>query len=297
MGKKKSKTKTVTTPWQPIQQPIIDAVNTASGIVSGNQGHLDELASGVRGQLPALQNLAFGPSATVQAGQNYAQDVLGGKYLNQGNPYLSGMLDQTRENVGNQVNSTFSMAGRTGGGNHVERLGQGLASAENQLRYQDYSSERDRMAQQSALLPGLVQSQFAGMQPWMAATSLAGTLPYAGASTLSPILGLAAGSGTSNTTQKTGLGQSIMDAAAAAAAAYAQSGSDPRIKENVEKVGELASGLGLYEWDYRQDMGFDLPEGRYRGVMANEVAVVAPWALGTPMHGYMTVRYTPERVA
>jgi hypothetical protein len=295
LGKKK-KTKTVNNPWAPAQPHILGAMDTISGIVKGNQPQLDALAGGVREQLPMLQQMAFGPNPTLQAGMGYANDVLGGKYLNQGNPYLQGMIDETSQNVGNQVNSTFSMAGRTGGGNHVERLGQGLATAENALRYQDYGAERDRMSQQSALLPGLIQSQFAGMQPWMAATSLAGTLPYAGASTLSPILGLAAGSGTSSTTQKNSLGQSIMDAAAAAAAAYAQSGSDPRIKENVEKVGELAPGLGLYEWDYRQDMGLDLPEGRYRGVMANEVAIVAPWALGTPMHGYMTVRYTPERV-
>jgi hypothetical protein len=296
LGKKKKKTKTVNEPWKPMQQPIINSVNTASGIVTANQGNLDQLAGDVRAHLPTLQSMAFNPNPALQAGQGYAQDVLGGKYLGQGNPYMQGMLDETRQNVGNQVNSTFSMAGRTGGGNHAERLGQGLATAENQLRYADYDAERNRMAQQSALLPGLAQAQFAGMQPWMAATSLAGTLPYAGVGALNPIIGLAAGSGTSKTTESKSLGQSIMDAAAAAAAAYAQSGSDPRIKENVEKVGELAPGLGLYEWDYRQDMGFDLPEGRYRGVMANEVAIVAPWALGTPMHGYMTVRYTPERV-
>jgi hypothetical protein len=204
VGKKKKKSKTVSEPWKPVQQPIINAVNTASGIVSGNQGNLESLAGGVREQLPGLQQMAFGPNPALQAGMGYAQDVLGGKYLDQGNPHLQGMIDETSQNVGNQVNSTFSMAGRTGGGNHVERLGQGLAQAQNQLRYADYSAERDRMAQQGGLLPGLMQSQYAGMQPWLAATQLAGGLPYAGVGALSPIIGLGAGAGTSTSTQSGG---------------------------------------------------------------------------------------------
>ena len=199
-----------------MQQPIINAVNTASGIVSNNQGNLDALAGDLRGQLPQLQQMAFGPNPTLQAGMGYANDVLGGKYLGQGNPYMQGMLDQTRENVGNTVNSTFSMAGRTGGGNHVERLGQGLASAENALRYQDYSSERDRMAQQGALLPSLIQSQYAGMQPWLAATQLAGNLPYAGVGALSPIIGLGQGAGTSKSSQSGGMLGDILGAGLAA---------------------------------------------------------------------------------
>ena len=153
--------------------------------------------------------MAFGPNAAIQAGQNYATDVLGGKYLGQGNPYLEGMLGQTRENVGNAVNSTFSLAGRTGGGNHVERLGQGMAQAENQMRYADYDAERNRMAQQSSLIPGLTQAQYAGFQPWLAATQLAGSLPYAGVGALSPIIGLGAGHGTSTSTQSGGLGSML----------------------------------------------------------------------------------------
>jgi hypothetical protein len=204
---------------------------------------------------------------------------------------MQGMLDQTRENVGNQVNSTFSMAGRTGGGNHVERLGQGLATAENQLRYADYDAERNRMAQQGGLLPSLTQAQYSGVMPYLAAAETAGRLPYAGVGALSPIIGLAQGSGTTTGTQSQAWGPALMAAAAQAAAAA----SDPRLKTDVEKVGDMGP-LGIYEWTYRKDMGFELPEGRYRGVMADEVAAIAPWAMGEPMHGYMTVRYTPERI-
>jgi hypothetical protein len=198
-------------------------------------------------------------------------------------------LAQTRENVGNAVNSTFSMAGRTGGGNHAERLGQGMASAENQLRYQDYGAERDRMTQQGAMVPGLANAQYAGIQPFLAANSQAAQLPYAGIQALSPLLGQASGAGTTTGTQPGGWGNQLLGAAAAALPFL----SDERAKDNIELVGRLDSGLGLYEWDYKQGVGI---EGRWRGVLAQEVAKVMPGMLGPEVNGFMTVRYKPERV-
>jgi hypothetical protein len=273
VGKKKSKSKTKSTPWQPLQQPIIDAVNTASGIVSGNQGNLNSLAGGMRDQLPQLQQMAFGPNPALQAGMGYAQDVLGGKYLDEGNPHLQGMLDQTRESVGNQVNSTFSMAGRTGGGNHVERLGQGLASAENTLRYGDYANERNAMGQMAGMLPALSQAQYAGVMPWLAANETAGRLPYAGVGALSPIIGLAQGTGTTTGTQSQAWGPAMMAAAAQAAAAA----SDRRLKTNIVELGdwdEKGDGLKRVRWNWKAD-----PNGEpVEGVIADEVARLRPWA-------------------
>lgn len=206
MGKKKSKSKTKSEPWKPLQPAILGAANTVSGIVNSNQGNLESIASGVRGQLPGLASMAFGQQPGLGAAQSYATDVMGGKYLGQGNPYLEQMTAMARENAGNQINSTFSLAGRTGGGNHYERAGEGIANAENALRYQDYSSERDRMGQMASLIPGLTQAQYSGVMPYLAAADTAGRLPYAGAGTLSPLLGLAAGSGTSTQTQSGGGG-------------------------------------------------------------------------------------------
>lgn len=206
IGKKKSKSKTKSEPWKPLQPAILGAANQLSGIVSGNQGHLDSIAGDIRGFLPQLGQMAFGSNPALTSGMNYANDVLSGKYLGQGNPYLEQMTAKARENAGNQINSTFSMAGRTGGGNHYERAGEGIANAENALRYQDYDAERNRMGQQSGLLPGLIQSQYAGVPAYLAAAQTAGQLPYAGASALSPLLGLAAGSGTSTTKQSNGGG-------------------------------------------------------------------------------------------
>lgn len=61
--------------------------------------------------------------------------------------------------------------------------------------------------------------------------------------------------------------------------------SDPRLKTNVEKLGELEDGLGVYSYNYVWG------EGPCVGVMADEVAMLHPWALGPVVGGYATVNY------
>lgn len=87
--------------------------------------------------------------------------------------------------------------------------------------------------------------------------------------------------------QKEGLGGLIGSIIGAAAMA-----SDRALKRDISKVGELEDGLGVYDFDYRLDLDPSLPEGRQRGVMADEVAKLRPWALG-PVRpdGYGTVHY------
>lgn len=63
--------------------------------------------------------------------------------------------------------------------------------------------------------------------------------------------------------------------------------SDRRLKTNVEKVGQLDNGLGVYEFEYT----FDKNKTRYVGVMADEVRKIQPEALGEQVEGYDTVRY------
>jgi hypothetical protein len=50
--------------------------------------------------------------------------------------------------------------------------------------------------------------------------------------------------------------------------------SDRRLKTNLERVGEYEDGLGIYEWNWKAD-----PDGeRFRGVIADEVKALRPWA-------------------
>ena len=61
--------------------------------------------------------------------------------------------------------------------------------------------------------------------------------------------------------------------------------SDRRLKHAIEKVGEFADGLGVYVFSY---LGSNQ---RHKGVMADEVERLRPWALGPKVAGYATVNY------
>lgn len=76
-----------------------------------------------------------------------------------------------------------------------------------------------------------------------------------------------------------------------AAAAYAGRGSDIRLKKNVNKIGELADGLSVYEYEYKEEFG--LEKGKQIGVMADEVKELRPWAYIPNFIGeYAGVDYT-----
>ena len=81
--------------------------------------------------------------------------------------------------------------------------------------------------------------------------------------------------------------QLIGGALGAGAAVY--QGSDERIKENIEEVGvDQRTALTLYEFNYKE--GFGDPNIRYSGVMAQEVELSYPDAVGE-YNGYKTVHY------
>lgn len=85
-----------------------------------------------------------------------------------------------------------------------------------------------------------------------------------------------------------GLGKLLGKAATAAAMA-----SDPRLKTNVEKIGELDNGLGVYRYEYiDHPLTIDYAEGPHVGVMADEVARIQPEALGPLVDGYRYVDYS-----
>ena len=98
------------------------------------------------------------------------------------------------------------------------------------------------------------------------------------------------GYGTSTQRSSQPWGPMLLQAASQGAQAAAM--SDRRAKLNIVKVGEEADGLGIYDFDYRQDIGIDLSTDRQRGVMADEVARLRPWALGPKIGGYATVNYS-----
>lgn len=282
MGKKSSKTKTEVKLPAWAQNLATGAGNQILGTVSGNQGNLNAIAGGIRGALPQLQSMALG-TQPVQSGIDYANDVLGGKYLNS-NPYMDDIVHQGEQDAANAVNSAFSMAGRTGGGAHQESLARGVAQAGNTVRYGNYAQERNNQQQAAGMLPAMNAAQYTGISPWLAAAQSAAGLPYTGIGNLGAIGGLYGGSGTTTGTQPGGWGTALLSAGAQALPFIF---SDRRLKRDIKLIRRARDGLGVWEFSYN----FDPTRTIYEGVMADEVKELRPEALGPERSGYMTVNY------
>ena len=97
--------------------------------------------------------------------------------------------------------------------------------------------------------------------------------------------GLVTNAGQTSNSTSTGGSPSTAGSIASTIGGIASIFSDRRLKRAIQKIGEYADGLGIYEFRYLWS-----PE-RLRGVMADEVARLRPDALGPVRHGYMTVNY------
>lgn len=123
---------------------------------------------------------ANGGSAEVNAGKGNLLDTLNGKYLSEGNPYLSAAIDRasgdvTRNYQGavNGNDATFARSGAFGGSAWQQaqegaqrQLATGLTDVASGMRMQNYGAERQNQigAQQTALAYG--------QQPYLDAAQL-----------------------------------------------------------------------------------------------------------------------------
>lgn len=97
--------------------------------------------------------------------------------------------------------------------------------------------------------------------------------------------GLVSNAGQRSTSTSTGGGPSTLGAIGSAVGGIASIFSDRRLKHRIRRVGQFADGLGIYIFSYLGS------RQRVRGVMADEVAALRPWALGPKIAGYATVNY------
>lgn len=225
MGLSGSKTTNTNAP-SAYSKPYIDAGAGALGSAFNQTQPLANSISGTIGShLSGLAGTAFSPSAGITAATGYNSDVLGGHYLDGGNPYLSGMVNTTSNDVQSRINSTFGAAGRTGSDANQYALTKGLADSENGLRYGAYNDERSRMGQAAGMAPGLDASRFSGLGAYLTAAQGAVDIPQHAASAYAGGLGsLVGGYNTGTQTTSQGLGSILGQVAGAGLAGWASGG-------------------------------------------------------------------------
>jgi len=198
-GKSKSKSTSTTGSAQTWAQPLATAAaNDVQSVYSANQPALQQLTdlthNSVVNPLTAKFNASLGTSGLAN---NYYSDVLNGKYLG-GNPYIGKLLDQSRRDVANDVNSQFELNGRYGSDAHGYGLARGMADAENNLLYQNYSDEMNRMGAAAGSANAANAGDVAAL---VSALGLNAQLPYTGSSNLANSLGALFNGGTATSTQ------------------------------------------------------------------------------------------------
>lgn len=179
-------------------------------------------------------------------------------------------------NADNSINNTAFGQGMTAAG-MAPTLAQASYAGLNPL-LQTMGSAADQANASYAALPQI-----------LAAYGATGAMPLSAYSTYSNGLGTLMNGGTQTQKQDSNILGDLLSAGAKVGSA-AIAASDRRLKRDIEKLGEHSDGLGIYEWTYV------VGGPRVRGVMADEVEKLRPWALGPMVGNYKTVNYAALEV-
>jgi len=294
MGLSSSKSTTTSGPSAQALPYLQSASSTLQNTYNANAANSSQIGQSLYDAYNSYAN-GLNNNSTTSAAKDYVSSVLNGDYLN-GNPYLQDVIDNTNSSVTDQVNALFAKAGQGGASSRLTgELANQLASNESNLRYQNYSDEQDRISNAITQALNLQNGDNSNMSTLLSLATGATTLPLVNASTLASGLGSLWGNSTTTTqSNSNSLLGSLLNAAASAGSAALLS-SDRRLKTDIRKVRTETDGLGVYEYSYiappTEALADFMPEGRFIGVMADEVAAIRPWALGPEVDGYLTVDY------
>lgn len=271
---------------QPLARQGVNAVNN---VFNTNQPGLQNLTNIAQNQaVPQLLQQFKASQPLADQASGYNSDVLSGKYLNAGNPYTQGILDQLDRGVRDQVASQFAGAGRYGpNAAMTDVLSRNLADANSQVLFNNYTNERNQQTQ-AAQQGNATNVANAGLLQAMLGTGA--QLPYTGSNSLANSLGALFSGGTEHNVQTSP--SPIWGALGAGLGAFGSifqgsgSFSDRRLKTNIELLHRDPDGLGWYSWNWKSD-----PKGpKAKGVIADEVKELRPQAYipnyrGTPYDG------------
>ena len=261
------------------------------------------LGSAINAQLGQVQNVmgqGFNPNLPqvgINAGQNYqdaamqrlqpqiaqSREALNTQLANSGIPVGSEAWKRAQMSQGQKENDLLAA-------NTTQGFNTGLAA--NQQAYnQALTNYNMPLNTLSALRTGAqVQNPTFQNVPQQATTAGADLL---GATTATGNYNLAS-SNAANASQS-GFNSGLMGLGGTLGAAYMMqpTGSDIRMKENINPIGHLPNGLTVYEFEYKpefKDKEYN-GHGKRIGVMAQEVEKVMPHAVKTLDDGYKVVLY------
>lgn len=127
----------------------------------------DWVADPTKGQLSLIDQITKmgmgGGSGVVGGAQQYALDVMNGKYLNQDNPYLAKAAAAAQDQIGRSIGGQFAGSGMAGSPAHLQYMTQEFSNAAAPLYFQNYQNERNNQAQTAALAPQLDQAGYYGL--------------------------------------------------------------------------------------------------------------------------------------
>lgn len=222
MGLSSSKQKTTTTPVYGQQlegaaNSVTNAYNTTAPGLAKSAGMLSDMVPGM------IERYTAG-DPNITAARSYDQDVLGGKYLGSGNPYLQQQIDATNGDVRNGVAALLGTRGLTGGSDFTKLITDALAKNETALRYGDYSSERGRMDAAAGRSGSYAAADSNGIQSIIAAMS-GQLLPTQAAAGMASSVGGLLGQYTNQETKSSpSIGMLLAQMAGQAAQTYAMGG-------------------------------------------------------------------------
>lgn len=222
MGLSSSKTKTSTKPVYSSQ--IEGAAGNVTNAYNAAASGIANTSNALAGMVPDLVSKYTQGDPNVKAAQGYNADVLNGKYLDAGNPYLQAQIDATGNDVRNGLSASLGTRGLTGGSAFGDIITKNLANNATGLRYTDYSNERNRMDGAASAAGGISSGQY---QPLAIIQSILQSQqsPIQAAAGQASSIGGLLGSYTNGTqTQSGGIGQLLAQLGGGALSGWASGG-------------------------------------------------------------------------
>lgn len=114
--------------------------------------------------MTAQTDRAINGNSLMNQSQDYLSNVIGGNYLNVGNPYFADVSKAIMDQVQPAVASQFGGANRVGSGAHESEFARVFANAIAPIALQNYENERSRQQEAAGMAPTYAANDYADLE-------------------------------------------------------------------------------------------------------------------------------------